>query len=60
MEPFITALGCGVAVAKAPDHLGPGVMLILRMPPPDGRWAEVYLSEQDRAALIAALTGADA
>lgn len=57
---FVTALGCHMSVFEAPEHLGKGVILEMRMPLPDGRRSEVFLNDEDRAALIAALAGADA
>lgn len=50
-----TALGCRVWVRKAPEHFREGVMLELRMPPRDGRNAEVYLSQENVSELIEAL-----
>lgn len=41
---FVTALGCTITVGPAPEHLGPGRMLVASMRQPgDGRWFEVYL-----------------
>ena len=45
---FTSELGCTIRAIKAPDHLGDGVLLELRMEQDgDGRRAEVYLSESD-------------
>jgi hypothetical protein len=54
---FVSALGCTVSTVPAPDHLGAGVLLRLRMDQPgDGREAEVYLSPEDITALKEALS----
>lgn len=71
MSEFVSSLGCLVKVRPAPEHLAPGWMLSLRVDHPgqvgsvaswpEGgerepiQYAEVYLSEEDRAALLAAL-----
>ena len=46
MESFVTPLGCIVTVIEAPEHLGDGVLLNLRMASPlDNRRAEVFLDK---------------
>jgi len=52
MESFISPLGCIVSVFKAPEHLGEGVLLNLRMSGPlDNRMAEVFLDTDSIEAL---------
>lgn len=46
MDSFLTPLGCTVTVYEAPEHLGEGVLLNLRMAGPlDNRRAEVFLDK---------------
>lgn len=52
---LVSALGCEVRLDDAPTYVGDGAMLRLRMPPPDGRWAEVYLAVDDGRQLYEAL-----
>jgi hypothetical protein len=51
----VLALGCEVRLDDAPEFLGDGAMLRLLMPPPDGRYAEVYLAVDDQRQLHGAL-----
>jgi hypothetical protein len=54
---YVTPLGCTLLVHEAPPHLGPGVLLILRMEQEgDGREAEVYLDPASQVWLKQALT----
>lgn len=57
---FTTKTGCTMQVLRANDgehdHLGPGVMLTLRMEQAgDYRWAEVYLDPEAVAELVDSL-----
>lgn len=55
MNPFTTSLGCTILVRPAPENLGKGVILSLNMQPHDERYAEVFLTEDEKAALIETL-----
>lgn len=50
---FKTALGCTVRTRPAPENLGEGILLTLRMD--DGREAEVYLDQKDMESLKTAI-----
>ena len=53
---FVTELGCTIMVVPAPDHLGDGVLMTLRMEQSgDGRWCEVYLNRENMRTLRALL-----
>jgi hypothetical protein len=53
---FITEFGCTIIVVPAPDHLGDGVLMTLRMEQAgDGRWCEVYLDRENMRTLRALL-----
>jgi hypothetical protein len=56
---FVSALGCTVRVlptAELSFKPGPGVLMSLRMNQPgDGRYAEVYLNEENIGELITLL-----
>lgn len=46
MKSFTTPLGCIVTIIEAPERLGEGVLLNLRMESPlDNRMAEVFLDK---------------
>lgn len=46
MKSFTTPLGCIVTIMEAPERLGEGVLLNLRMESPlDDRMAEVFLDK---------------
>lgn len=57
MREILTPLGARVQVVPAPEHLGPGVLLVLTMIDlADNRRAEVFLSPANQIDLASALT----
>jgi hypothetical protein len=52
---FMSDMGCRVQVLRAPEGIGSGLLLRYTMPPPDRRFAELYLSEDDVETLQNAL-----